>query len=735
MADATVDAQPEAARAELQQLAAAHGVGTSFRGWDGVERQVDGGTLVHVLAALGVPAGSPEEIRDSLGEQELAPWRRTLPPVVVLRQGRGCRLPVHVRHGSQPTVWVTTEDGGRRQAVQLEDREGPRDVDGVLTGRATFVVPADLPLGWHTLHEDSGGITAECALVVTPDRLATTQALAGERNWGLTAQLYSVRSSRSWGIGDFADLGDLAVISADRHGAGFVLVNPLHAAEPVPPVEPSPYLPATRRFFNPLYIRVEDIPEYGYLAPGPRGTVESLAQRLHPANLETELLDRNGTYAAKLEALEHLYVVERSPARAQQFRAFCQVHGQGLEDFALWCALAEKFPKDAPEWVRTLASPRAPEAQRQRELLADRIGFYRWLQWICDNQLESAQRAAKKAGMRIGVVHDLAVGVGPQGADAWTLRQVLTGGVTVGAPPDMFNQQGQNWSQPPWHPGRLAESGYAAYRDMLRTILRHAGGIRVDHILGLFRLWWIPEGAGPGEGTYVYYDHEALVGILALEAQRAGAIVIGEDLGVFEPWVREYLAERGIFGTSIVWFERADGVPLPPERYRRDCLTSVNTHDLPPTAGYLAGEHVTLRESLGLLGRPVEQERAADAAEQESMLALLRERGLLPERDDDGGGPGGAAGDGGPGGPAVVQRTVEALYALTALTPSSLLGVALVDAVGERRTQNQPGTQDEYPNWRIPLAGPDGHAVLIGELAGNQRFASLVAALRRGTSA
>jgi 4-alpha-glucanotransferase len=309
--------------------------------------------------------------------------------------------------------------------------------------------------------------------------------------------------------------------------------------------------------------------------------------------------------------------------------------------------------------------------------------------------------------MGVGIIHDLAVGVKQDGADAWSLAGVLAGDVTVGAPPDAFNQQGQDWSQPPWHPGRLAESGYAAYRDMLRTVLRHAGGIRVDHILGLFRLWWIPAGSGPGQGTYVYYDHEALIGILALEAQRAGAIVIGEDLGVFEPWVRDYLAERGIFGTSILWFEHDAGGPIPPERYRQQCLTSVNTHDLPPTAGYLAGEHVTLRESLGLLQRPVEEERAAATAEQEAVLALVRERGLLPAAAS----PAAAS----PGATPDVQATVEALYAFTALAPSSLLGVALVDAVGETRTQNQPGTSSaQYPNWRIPLAGPDGPVLLDG---------------------
>jgi 4-alpha-glucanotransferase len=352
-----------------------------------------------------------------------------------------------------------------------------------------------------------------------------------------------------------------------------------------------------------------------------------------------------------------------------------------------------------------------------REQHADRIDFYRWLQWLCDEQLEAAQRTAQAAGMDVGLLHDLAVGVRPDGADAWTLSGVLADGVTVGAPPDMFNQQGQNWSQPPWHPTRLAASGYAAYRDMLRTILRHAGGIRIDHILGLFRLWWIPEGASPGEGTYVHYDHEALVGILALEAQRAGAVVIGEDLGVFEPWVRDYLAERGIFGTSILWFEYDGDAPLAPERYRQACLTSVNTHDLPPTAGYLAGEHVRLREQLGLLERPVEDELAAARAEISGVLQLARERGLLPE-------------DAGTDPAPSEQRVIEALYELTALTPSSLLGVALVDAVGDRRTQNQPGTHREHPNWRIPLTGADGKAVLLETLDGNPRFASLVAAMR-----
>jgi 4-alpha-glucanotransferase len=290
--------------------------------------------------------------------------------------------------------------------------------------------------------------------------------------------------------------------------------------------------------------------------------------------------------------------------------------------------------------------------------------------------------------------------VHPGGADAWRLASTYAQNMQVGAPPDAYNQIGQDWGQPPWRPDRLAEQGYAPYREMLDAVLRHAGGVRVDHILGLFRLWWVPCGFGPGEGTYVRYDHDALVGILALEAHRAGAVVVGEDLGTVEPWVRSYLAGRGILGTSILWFENDEGGnPLPAEKWRELCLASVTTHDLPPTAGYLTGAHVDLRESLGLLTRAVEEERAADSASRKAWMDELRSRGLLPSS----------------GNPSV-SETVEALHRYLALSPARLLCVALVDAVGDRRIQNQPGTADEYPNWRVPLSGPDGKPLLLEDV-------------------
>ncbi|MFD1214178.1 4-alpha-glucanotransferase, partial [Arthrobacter sp. GCM10027362] len=639
-----------------------------------------------------------------------------LPLAVVGRAGAETLVPVQVRHGEPDRLWIEAEDGGRHHPVQRDIWVDPREVDGVLTGRATFELPRDLPLGWHTLHAVSGDVQATAGLVVVPQRLATAAPLEQRRGWGLAAQLYSVRSKRSWGIGDFADLADLAALAGGR-GADFVLVNPLHAAEPAPPLQPSPYSPSTRRFFNPLYLRIEAVPELAYLKSKKRRQVARLAKQVRRLNKDAGRLDRDAAYAAKLQALQLLYTVRRSPARQAAFEAFRAEQGAGLEDFALWCALREERGPEDPFWQDAAAGPLSVQAGEARGRLAERIGFHCWLQWLCDEQLESAQRAAAASGMRLGVVHDLAVGADLSSADAWTLRPVLASGVSVGAPPDMYNQQGQDWSQPPWHPQRLAEAGYAPFRDMLRTVLRHAGGVRVDHVLGLFRLWWVPEGNSPGDGAYVYYDHEALVGILALEAQRAGAVVIGEDLGTVEPWVRGYLAERGILGTSILWFEYDDdGAPLPPERYRTLCLASVNTHDLPPTAGYLAGDHVRLRQQLGLLNRALEDEQALHEESLAAVLDLARRRGLLPEEA-------GSLPDG---------QVIEALYRLLAQSPSVLLGVSLVDAVGERRAQNQPGTRDEYPNWQVPLADAAGKPVLLEDLAADPRFDTLLAAVEEG---
>jgi 4-alpha-glucanotransferase len=716
---------------DVLALADELGVETRFKDWLGNETQVPADTVIRVLAALGVAASTPTEAAAALSEHRMRPWRSVLPPSTVVQRGVESSVLIHAADETQLQVWIELEADhpgdsdsavfradpdstsfptGRVPVARIPVDVGPatarRDVDGLDVAELPVAIPPTLPLGWHTLVvRVPDGRTVEAALVVTPPVLELPGP-ASARSWGWLTQLYQVRSSKSWGIGDLRDLADLATWSGRELGAEFVLVNPLHASAPATPVEPSPYLPATRRFPSPLYLRVEQIPEYELASASVRAEIDAVARTARQSS--GELLDRDFAWTAKLAALELLAGARLCASRAAEFDAFAAREGEALEQFATWCALVEAHGPSWRDWPMELRDSGSSAVAAERIRLAERITLFARTQWWMDTQLEAAQQAARTAGMGVGIVHDLAVGVHPDGFDTWHLPGVLAAGIRVGAPPDAYNQQGQDWLQPPLRPDALARLGYAPYRDMLRAVLRHGGGVRIDHIAGLFRLWWIPEGMGPRDGTYVKYDHEAMVGILALEAQRAGALVVGEDLGTVETWVCEYLADRGIAGTGVLWFEHDQhGRPLPPEDWRPLRLASVTTHDLPPTAGFLAGEHVRLRAELGLLTQPVEVERAYAASHLQAWLDELRARHLLPADAD-------------------TFETVEALYRYVAATPSRWIGVALVDAVGDIRAQNQPGTSDAYPNWRIPLARPDGEQVLLDDLFVDDRVRLLV---------
>jgi 4-alpha-glucanotransferase len=546
--------------------------------------------------------------------------------------------------------------------------------------------------------------------------------LPATRQWGFTLQLYSVRSAGSWGHGDLHDLAELARWSAAELGAGFLLVNPLHAAEPLEPVSPSPYLPMTRLFVSPLYLRVEDIPEYRELPPAARQRIDALAAPLRAASRTADLIDRDAVWRAKRAALELTRAVPLTADRAAAFAAFRADRGRDLERWSAWCALAERYGPDWRAWPAELADPgRASVEVARDDGLNKAAEFHAWLQWQADDQLAAAQRAARTAGMAHGIVHDLAVGVNPGGADAWAHQGELVGGFTVGAPPDGFNQLGQDWAQPPWNPRALAAASYRPLAELFAAALRHAGGIRVDHVMGLMRLWWVPAGQRPDRGAYVTYDQRASVAALVGAAARtspgsspAGALAIGEDLGTVEPWIRTYLAEHGILGTEMLWFAHdRSGRPLPPARWRRGCMATVGTHDVPTVSGFFTGEQVTIRAKLGVLRIPEERERADSDAMLSGWRAALVRHGLLPadQRPDTG------------------QFTV-ALYGYLRMTPALLLGVSLADAVGDIRTQNIPGTSDEYPNWRIPLCDDQGRAVLVEDLPGNPLLQQVCRAVR-----
>ena len=704
---------------DLAALARAYGVATEYRDHVEVRQEVAAETVRAVLGALGVDASTTKSCRAALAALKQRRWEAVLPPVMVVRHTSGAEPEpwetwVHVELGASARIWIELEDGARRHDVLRTPRQAESAmINGKRIEEATYRIPHDLPLGYHKLVAETHGKQTSCSLVVTPERLFLPDPLSERRGWGVSTQLYSVRSRRSWGIGDLGDLSDMASWMGRELGSDFVLVNPLHAAAPVAPIEASPYLPVTRRYANPIYIRVEAVPEFAYLPAEAREQIAEASAPLHQNNLTADLIDRDSSWAAKRHALELVHEIPLSPGREAEFDDYLHEEGQGLEGFAIWCALAEEHGPHWNDWPQELQDPATPEVAAEAKRLADRVDFHRWLQWILAGQMGDAQRAAREAGMHIGVMHDLAVGVHPKGSDTWANADVMASQVTVGAPPDSFNQVGQDWSQPPPRPDQLAATGYASYRDMLRTLLRHSGGLRIDHVLGLFRLWWIPEGMPPSRGTYVRYDHHAMINILVLEAHRAGAVIVGEDLGTVESWVRDFLAERGILGTIILWFERSDedrGTPKPPELWRSNAMASVTVHDIPPTRGFIAGDHVKLRAELNLLNRSEAEELAYHERWIARWREILESGGLLRK---------GAGTD----------EFVVALHRALTRSPARLLAVALPDMVGDRRAQNQPGTHDEYPNWRIPLCDRDGKPVLLDDLPNYDLVYTIVSAV------
>ena len=708
----------------LGELADRFGISTQFYDWKGRHTQVGEQTVIAILAEFGVDASTPERARAAAQRVRDDHWRRIVQPCVVLRAGQEGRVDVHVPAGAPVSLRIVGEDGNDHLPWQVDNWNPDRPIDGRMIGEATFGIPGNLPLGYHELivtigthdvdgSEADGGIhaTATSTIIVTPNRVGLPRRMGASRVWGYAAQLYSVRSHHSWGLGDLTDLADLCTWSASQ-GAGYLLTNPLHAAEVAGRMEPSPYLPSSRLFVNPIYIRPELIAEYHDLDQYDASLIESLRTTTLDDDPQA-LLDRDRTWQAKSQALELIHRVDMSASRRMAFTAFRVARGRRLEDFATWCLLCELHGSDWHDWPAELHDPHGVAVARVRREHADRIDFHMWLQWIADQQLSTAQSSGTDAGMPVGLICDLAVGVNGSGADAWMLNGLFAREMNVGAPPDPFNQAGQDWGQPPMRPDVLEQMAYAPLREMVSSALRHAGGVRIDHIMGLFRLWWVPKGLGPRHGAYVRYNHEAMVGVVALEAYRAGALVIGEDLGTVEPWVRDHLAARGILGTSIMWFETGpDGWPRQPQQWREHAMSSVTSHDLPPTSSYLRGDHVELRDRLGLLTESVDEERENARRERETWLASLRQQGVLEADEDD------------------PEQVTLAMHTLLTRTPSKVINATLTDAVGDPRTQNLPGTEDEYPNWRVPLSGPDGEPVYLEDLYSSDRVARMAKVLR-----
>jgi 4-alpha-glucanotransferase len=527
-----------------------------------------------------------------------------------------------------------------RGELVLEDG-GIVAVDGAL--------PANLPLGYHELRGDDG----PTRLIVAPPRCHLPEAF---RIWGWAAQLYATRSRESWGIGDLADLRRLARWSAGTLGARLILLNPLAAATVTLPQQASPYTPSSRRFRNPLYLRIEDVAGAGEAVRD----LAALASAGRGLN-DDRRIDRDRIFTLKMEALQLLWRRFGGAAAFEAFRKECA----GLREFAIFCALQEHHCSGWQAWPAEHRRPDAPGVARFAEDHADRVAFHEWLQWLLDEQLAAA-------GREVGLMQDLPIGVDPDGADAWVWQDILATGTSVGAPPDRYIVNGQDWGLPPFVPHRLAAAGYEPFVQTVRAALRHAGGLRIDHVMGLFRLFWVPRGLTPKDGAFVRYRADDLLGIVALESQRARAFIVGEDLGTVEEGVRERLAAEAILSYKVVWFE-----PKPPSQYPPLALAAVTTHDLPTVRGLWTGTDVNQQKAVGL------QPNAAGLAEMRTRLAAMI-----------------GADDGAP-----LERVVEDTHRKLAEAPCAVVTATLDDALLVEERPNMPGTVVPT-NWSLALPKP-----------------------------
>lgn len=585
------------------------------------------------------------------------------------RRGRAAlRLAMGKTTDSSTIVQPAGETRHLRQPAEIRLENG-----AIL--RVKDKLPKNLPVGYHTLRED--GASAETHLIVHPRRCHLPDK---KREVGWALQLYSLRSLRSWGIGDFADLRRFARWAKRKTGTDFLLLNPLGAPLPLKTQEASPYYLSSRLFLNPLYLCIEETPGATKL----RAPLEKIAIAGSKLN-ENRLINRDAVFQLKLQALEMIFAAgpfsETSSSRGNEahskrtsggnrqsaiFDRYRAEQGETLHRFATFCVLNERHGAGWKNWPKQFQHPNSPAIQTFAARHRRRVRFHEWLQWLLDDQLARAAR-------ELPLMLDMPIGVNPDGFDAWLWQDLLALNTSVGAPADAFNAQGQNWGLPPFIPHRLRDCGYEPFRQTIRALLRHARGLRIDHVMGLFRLFWIPPGATARDGGYVRYHADELLAVLAIESQRAGAIVVGEDLGTVEPGVRPRLRQAGVLSYCLLWFENRA-----PEKYPPHALAAVTTHDLFTVAGLWSGKDFLAQQQIGL---------QPNAAETEAIRNQLRRRAGLSKT-------------------AAAREAILAAHGLLARTPCRLITITLDDALAVEERPNMPGTTTQWPNWSISLPKP-----------------------------
>jgi 4-alpha-glucanotransferase len=701
----------------LQRLAELAGILPEYHDIWGQRHETSDATRRALLAAMGIACGSEAESDAALRAWQEREWSRRLPPVQVERAGTPLRITLRLpeRADGQTLHWrLFLEDGGSRAgsfvANELEQLDSTR-IAGQTWHARVLDLPALAETGYHRLEvtAEGAGETGSLALIVCPARCYQPEAIQGKnRIWGLSLQLYGVRSSRNWGMGDFSDLRHLVEWAAPA-GAGLVGVNPLHALFPHNPCHASPYSPSSRRFLNALYLDVEAVPEFAGCGEAQQAVAAPEFQARLRALRGEPLVDYAGVAAAKFAILEVLHRHFRKhhgdSERGRAFRAWRASGGEDLERFALYQALQEHLHRQDPGlwgwpvWPQPWRDPASAEVAAFAAEHGERVAYFLYLQWLVDTQLDNVRRCSMDLGLAVGLYQDLAVGVDLGGAETWSQHEMFALDARIGSPPDDFNRFGQDWGLPPWIPQRLRAAAYAPFIAMLRANMRSAGALRLDHVMGLMRLYWVPpgmrgdQGAEGVQGAYVAYPFRDLLGILALESQRNHCLVVGEDLGTVPDAVRAAMHELGMLSYRLFYFERDEGGDfLAPGRYPEEALVAASTHDLATLAGFWYGLDLDLRAALGLFTDAEERSRqvVARGEDRARLLVALEREGLLPE------GPAGV--------PEMTPALARAVHRYLARTPAKIALVQAEDMLGALEQVNLPGTTAAHPNWQRRLS-------------------------------
>lgn len=647
----------------LAELAGQAGLQVQWYDVDGQLLTVPDESLRAVLEALGLDAGSPAGTAGSL--RRLQAERDEVPPLITADVGQFIAVPSAVPAGP---ARLELESGETRQ-VWVEDVDGQRRIGSI-----------DQP-GYHRLEVGAHRIVIAAA----PPRAFTVQdAAPGRRIWGVGVQVYSLHGEHGGGFGDFGDLGRFAATAGAR-GADALAVSPVHALFAADPKRFAPYGPSTRRFLN------------GLLAD-PASVLDDVAPPPPAPSDAAELIDWDAAWPAKLEWIRQLFPKRR---QAADFQAFRRHGGEELFRHALFETLHGHFFRTTgadgwPGWPKAYQDPASSEVAAFARARPEEVEFHQFLQWLADRSLAAAQAKARDAGMALGLIADLAVGLDEGGSHAWSRRDELLTGLEVGAPPDPLGPSGQAWGVTAFSPAALRRKGYEGFIATLRAAMAHAGGVRIDHVMGLRRLWLVPRGMGATEGAYLAYPLEDLLRLLVLESWRAKAVVIGEDLGTVPGGFRETLHGRGILGMQVLWFQRDGDAFIAPERWSSEAAALTSTHDLPTVAGWWRGRDIDWTFKL--------KRKSPYGSEAEALEARGREREALWRACRDAG-----AAEGEPPAPDDPDRAVDAAIEFAARTPSPIALIQAEDLMGLPEQPNLPATTHEHPNWRrrLPRSGLD----------------------------